>query len=199
MTKLHLGCGTVYLKDYINVDAKIPGISFLAKDRPDLVKINQTTTDNYYKNKVNRKDIETKKFEEKLIVVDKFADIRKLPFKPNSLSEIRLVQVFEHFSYKEGEELLKTWYKLLAHGGMVHLDIPDLEETIMGYAKAKTQKDKDWYTRLLFGSQKNEYGFHKGMYSKATIKRLLMGVGFKKVKFLPNIHFYPAFAVQGIK
>jgi predicted SAM-dependent methyltransferase len=199
MTKVHLGCGTVYLKDYVNVDAKIPGISFLAKDRPDLVEINQTTIDNYYKNKVNRKDIETKKFEEKLIVVDKFADIRRLPFKPNSLFEIRSVQLFEHFSFAEGKALLENWYKLLKKGGVVHIDIPDLDGTLEGYVSAKTQANREWYTRLLFGNQKNEFGFHKAMYSKNSIKKLLIDVGFKKVKFLPNIHFYPAFAVQGIK
>ncbi len=201
--KLHLGCGTVYLKDYVNIDVKIPDWSYLAKKRPDLVKINKTTVKNYYGSNIHknvtRKDFETKKFEKRPIVVDVHADVRELPYKPNSIDEIRSVQLFEHFSFKEGQILLKYWHKLLKPGGIVHIDIPDLDGTIEGYHKSKTQKDRDWYTRLLFGSQKNEFGFHKAMYSKASIKNLLTKLKFKKVTFLPNIHVYPAFAVEATK
>ena len=94
---------------------------------------------------------------------------------------------------------MEYWKQLLKPGGIVHIDIPDLDGTIEGYYKAKSQEDKDWYTRLLFGSQKNKFGFHKAMYSKDSIKRLLKEVGFKKITFLPNIHIYPAFAVEAIK
>lgn len=43
--KLHLGNGTVYLDGWINIDLH----GSLAKDRPDLVKHNLTTIENYYK------------------------------------------------------------------------------------------------------------------------------------------------------
>ena len=201
--KLHLGCGTIYLQGYINIDVAIPDWSYLASDRPDLVNLNQTTVDHYYGSKIHknvtRSDFETKKFETRPIVVDIFADVRHLPFKPNSVAEIRSVQLFEHFSFQEGRELLKYWHRLLKKGGTVHIDIPDLDGTIEGYFRSKTQKDRDWYTRLLFGSQKNEFGFHKAMYSKSSIKHLLQELKFTHIKFLPNIHLYPAFAVEAVK
>ena len=197
--KVHAGCGSIYLKGYINIDVRIPGVTFLAKDRPDLVKQNLTMPENYYKKTVVRGDIETKRFESQPIVVDMFGDVRNLPFPQNSLSEIRAVQLFEHFTFQEGEALLEHWQSLLEAGGKIHLDIPDLDGTIQGYVEAKAQKDKDWYIRLLYGSQKNEFGLHKAMYSKITIKGLLRKKGFKNIIFLPNIHFYPAFAVEGQK
>ncbi len=199
LKKVHVGCGTVYLQGYINVDVRIPGISFLAKDRPDIVKHNITSVDRYYKFKVGRKEIETMKLANKFVVVDRFADALHLPFRKNSLDEIRAVQVFEHFTYKEGEKLLDHWHDLLKPAGLIHIDVPDLDETIKGYLKAQSVKDKCWYLRLLFGSQKNSYNLHKAMYSKNMLKILLRKYGFYRIRERANIHFYPAFAIEARK
>lgn len=197
-TKLHLGCGTIFLQDYINIDLKLDH-HYLALVRPDLVEQNITTVDNYYKEEVTQETIENKSRQFREVVCDMFADIRDLPFFEGSIDEIRSVQVFEHFSYNEGIQLLDNWYKLLKPGGVLHIDIPDLDGTIDLYNKATSLKEKEWAIRLLMGSQKNEYGLHKGMYTKQMIEKTLLGHGYKNVRFLPNIHFYPAFAVEVIK
>lgn len=197
--KVHVGCGPVYLLDYINVDVHISGVSFLASERPDLVEQNRTTVERYYKFPVTRRDIETKKFERRAIVVDVFADAGHLPFPKNSLEEIRSVQVFEHFTYPEGEGVLAHWHSLLQPGGLVHIDVPDLDETLSGYLRARTQKDKRWFLRLLFGSQKNEYSIHKAMYTRSMLTSLLRRHGFHRIKERGNIHFYPAFALEARK
>lgn len=135
--RVHVGCGTVYLDGYINVDVEIPGISFLAKERPDLVKRNRTSILRYYKHPVTRKDIEEKRLERQPIVVDRFADAMHLPFQRNSLDEIRAVQVFEHFTYEEGEKLLAHWQSLLTPRALLHIDVPDFDATIRGYLRAR--------------------------------------------------------------
>jgi hypothetical protein len=43
--KLHVGCGTVYLEGYVNLDLPVEGYSFLAAERPDLLERNRTTLD----------------------------------------------------------------------------------------------------------------------------------------------------------
>lgn len=197
--KIHIGCGPVYLDGYTNIDAEVPGVHFLAGERPDLVEQNRTDLDNYYKYDVTRQDIEQRTLNYKGVVVDKFANAFDLPYMPESLEEIRAVQVFEHFTYREGEDLLNYWIGLLQPGGKLHLDIPDLDGTIQGYLQAQSTEDKDWYLRLLFGSQKNEYGFHKGMYSQEKIARLFDKVGLVDIGFGQNIHFYPAFSIEGTK
>lgn len=196
--KIHLGCGTVYLKDYINCDVKAFN-HFLAKDRPDLVAHNITTVDKYYKYDVSRQDIENRIYNKSEVVVDMYAMAGLLPFADKLLDEIRCVQVFEHFSIPESKGLLKHWKFKLRKGGKLHIDIPDLDETIKGYYESKTEADREWFTRLLYGSHKNKYGIHKMMYTKESIKKLLEEFGFKNIKILPNIHFYPAFAVEAEK
>lgn len=196
--KIHIGCGPVYLEDYVNCDMQLPN-HFLAKDRPDLVERNKTTKDRYYTKSVTRKDIEDRKFNKEEVVVDTYASAFRLPFPDNYLDEIYSNQLFEHFTFKQGKELLAHWHRKLKPRGIVRIDIPDLDGTINDYFNAKTIADKKWATRLLFGSQKNEYGLHKAMYSKETIAEALHEVGFRDLDFLPNIHFYPGFEVVGVK
>lgn len=191
--KLHLACGTVYLKGYYNIDVKLPE-SHLAMQRPDLVKKNSTDFEHYYKKNVTRDVFLSKKLQKKEIVCDMFSDIRDLPFEPESVDEILAVQVFEHFTYKEGEKLFKYWASLLKKGGTLHIDIPDLIGTIDIY-----KEDPVWGRRLLFGSQKNEYGVHKAMYSKEDLWKIFYNKGFSRIEEMPNMHTYPAFGMKGVK
>lgn len=198
--RIHLGCGPVYLDGYINVDAHGPENHYLASERKDILEQNKTTVCKYYKNKVTRKDIESCSLHRQDVVVDLYCnDFSRLPFFENSVDEIRLVQVFEHFTYAEGERLLQYWFGLLKPGGVLHLDVPDLYETAKLYTQAVHIDDKKWYARLLFGSQKNEYGLHRSMYDRQMLSYALNKIGFSKIEYLPNIHFYPAFAVEAIK
>lgn len=211
MIKVHIGCGPIYLVSenpdvqWVNLDVETPW-HYLAEDRPDLVIENQTTTDKYYKNNVNRNDIEKRTFHKQEVVVDGFGRAEDLPFEDDSLGEIRSSQLFEHFGRAEGRELLKHWYKKLIEGGKVHIDIPDLYGSAKLFVEARTLEDKKWAERLLYGSQKNEYGYHKAMYDVEMISAYLEDVGFSDIEILPNIHlnqdgseFYPAFAVEGTK
>jgi len=191
--RLHLACGTCYLPDYTNIDVSLPE-AFLAKDRPDLVEKNKTTFDYYYKKHVDRDKFLSGELQHNENVCDLFADVRDLPFEKESVDEILAVQVFEHFSFVEGREVIKYWVSLLKHGGVIHLDVPDLDGTVDIY-----KKDKIWGTRLLFGSQKNEYGVHKSMYTLETLMKLYLDIGLVNIEILPNIHTYPAFGIKGIK
>ena len=75
----------------------------------------------------------------------------------------------------------------------------DLNETLKGYLDSKTRKEKAWYIRLLFGSQKNEFGIHKAMYSQEMLSSLLKKHGYRNIQNQTNVHFYPAFALEAIK
>lgn len=198
--KLHLGCGPVYLEGYVNIDSGDFQNHYFAPDWPGLVERNKTTIHKYYKRPVTRADIEAGLNFKEPVVCDLFSNhYSALPFEPGTIDEIRLVQVFEHFTYRQGEQLIAYWHTLLKPGGVLHLDVPDLYETAHLYTRCVSLEDKKWYARLLFGSQKNEYGLHRSMYDRQILADALLRNGFKNIEFLPNIHFYPAFAIEATK
>jgi len=92
--KLHQGCGTVYLKDYINIDLFIEGRSFLASERPDLRRLNETTFKNYYKRKESRESL-TKHPLQRFIVADRLLNNLEPDYPENSVDKIVIVQTFE--------------------------------------------------------------------------------------------------------
>lgn len=198
-TKLHVGCGGIYLEGYINIDVKIEGYSFLASERPDLVEKNKTTVDKYYKVAHSKETLHNKPQDVKA-VVDMYGGTLDRDFPANSVDEIRTVQAFEHLSRVEAHKALDLWYKILKPGGIVHIDVPDFEEIARQLLAEKTEEDKEWHYRLLFGSQKNEGSFHKDGYSFAKLKRMLERHGFKNVQNIEDtLHFYPCVIVEAEK
>lgn len=206
--KLHLASGTCYLKDWINIDLELPG-HHLAKDRPDLVEQNITTLDNYYKTNVTKDDFLKGKFQKKEVVCDEYADVRILSgYEPNTVDEILGVQMFEHFTYEEGNALLNMWYYLLKDGGQLRLHVPDLEGIMREWYVNKhydaidersPEDDIDWTLRQIYGSQKNDWGLHKAGYTREMLTRKMKQAGFKEVKEVENLNSYAAFGLVGIK
>jgi len=198
-TKLHLGCGDVYLLNgWTNIDMKFDN-SYLAIDRPELVLRNGTTEKKYYKKQVERKDFLEGKFHGVEVCCDVFSDVRDLPYEEGTVDKILSVQVLEHFTYKEADEIFGYWVSLLKKGGSIHIDVPDMDGIMYQYNTAKTDEDIDWCLRQLFGSQKNIYNVHKSGYTLKSLARLFTKYGLDNLKQMPNIHTYPAVALKGIK
>jgi SAM-dependent methyltransferase len=204
--KLHVGCGTVYLDGYVNLDVPVEGYSFLARERPDLMERNRTTVDRYYKQDESRQSLEARAAQEasrrepQFCVVDAYAEATRLPYKPGTVDEIRSVQCLEHLPMAEGPRVLRYWYELLKPGGVLHVDVPDFEETARQLLAQPDEVSKDWYYRLVYGSQKNEFAYHKNGFSPVRLQRLLREAGFREVRHMPNtIHFYPVTIAEGVK
>jgi SAM-dependent methyltransferase len=198
--RLHVGCGTVYLDGYVNLDVPVDGYSFLASERPDLVAVNRTTVDRYYKHEESRATLEHGPGRPQACVVDAYSAMDELPYPPGSVDEIRSVQCLEHVSMREGPRILRHWHEVLKPGGVLHVDVPDFEETARQLLAQPDEASKEWYYRLVYGSQKNAYAYHKNGFSPARLERMLREAGFREVRHLPNtIHFYPVTIAEGIK
>jgi methyltransferase family protein len=198
--RLHVGCGTVYLDGYVNLDLPVEGYSFLATERPDLLARNRTTVDRYYKKEESRETLEHGPRDPQACVVDRYAPMDALPYAPGTVDEIRSVQSLEHLDMREGPRVLRHWYETLKPGGVLHVDVPDFEETARQLLAQPDEPSKDWYYRLVYGSQKNPYAFHKNGFSPARLERMLHEAGFREVRHLPNtIHFYPVVIAEAIK
>src|SRR5215831_16913190 len=127
--KLHLGCGTVYLDGFVNIDTPREGYAFLASEMAELVTKNRTTFDKYYKEEATRDSILEKSGEPRYVVADRLLDITSLDYPTDSVDAIVCVQTLEHFTRTEVQRALNDWHRVLKVGGVLHLDIPDFEET----------------------------------------------------------------------
>jgi len=193
--KLHLGCGSIYLKEYINVDLKGPKM-FLAEERPDLVEKLLTTEAKYYARHED-KTIDTLRSGplNPKGVCDEYGSFTRLPFPPNKVGEILARQVLEHLSPIETYAGLRECNRVLCLSGLLRLDVPDFVETV----KALVDTGDKFYLRHLLGVGKGSGASHLMHYSRESLISLCNSFGFRFVLEEPNIHFYPAFCLRFVK
>lgn len=216
--KVHIGAGGIYLKGYQNLD--VPASEFyFAEARPDLVKENLTSLDNYYMDPYYNNYYErfklklqgakslpkpsgqpAKNTKRRKMVIDQIAYADNLPYRPESVDEILAVQVFEHFAPEETKEVLKHWKELLKRGGRLIIDVPHVIETAYLLALAETEEEKAWAEKLIHGTRNNKFAYHKVGYWPEKLEYMLKEAGFTNVKINKQInHQYPAFSMEAIK
>ncbi|MDA1136871.1 MAG: methyltransferase domain-containing protein [Proteobacteria bacterium] len=174
--KINLGCGSTPLEGYTNID--IDTLKDLRERYPN------------------------RKFPDNIII--KNWDIFNLPIKDNSVDEIRSDCLFEHLNFKEEKKAFYEVKRVLKKGGVFHLLVPDFDDLVKSWLKAKDDW-KDWYrdddeaieqqhwfgnyeysyknkwgylTASIFGSQKGDGQYHKNCYTKAKLLAI-----FKKLDF----------------
>lgn len=141
--RVHLGCGDVHLKGFLNVDFP-PGEGVASgTGRPDLE-----------------------------------ADIRDLHCPSDSLDEIRLHHVFEHFERAVALGLLIRWYEWLSSGGRLILETPDFERCVDGF-QSRSDPEKALILRHLFGSQEAIWAHHLDGWSISRFEHVLPVLGFE--------------------
>lgn len=189
MKKVHLGCGTIFLEGYINVDASP---HYIMPNVPkDILEQNSTTVDNYYKHNFCKGS--------GICVVDVEACINNLPFKNCEINEIILLHVLEHIPHYNLTEVLSEINRVLKIGGTFRVGVPDVKETAKLLCEAKTPEEEDWCIRLLYGTQRNKWSHHCCGYTERTLKETLEKYGFGSFISLPNINFYPAIHITAEK
>jgi len=117
------------------------------------------------------------------VKADAYANIIELDFVPESVDEIRLHHVFEHFSRVTALAMLIKWHKWLKVGGKLHLETPDL----MGSAKMlisnnASRKTKMSAVRHLAGDQASSWAYHIDHWFSERFEHTLNKLGFDPVK-----------------
>jgi len=144
--KLHLGCGRLYLKGYVNID--------YPQESHTTIKVR----------------------------ADKYEDLRKLDYPEESVSEIRLHHVFEHFSRQWAYKLLSNWHKWLEVGGILVVETPDFDECVHRYVHA----DLAYRLKLLrhiFGSHEAHWAYHLDGWGEEKFRFVLQKFGFENLEF----------------
>ena len=122
--------------------------------------------------------------------VDEVFNMKEIPYKDNSISEISTEHSLEHLSFEDSRQAIKEIFRVLEPGGILKLFIPDLEFCCKGYLEGDNHRringfpEKEWYSKCLYGIQRHENGsdakhqFHLSGYSMNEIKKELEQQGF---------------------
>ncbi len=101
-------------------------------------------------------------------------------FADESIGEIYLCHVLEHFSFVEVDNLLTHFSKKLCSGGLLRLSVPDFKLIIDGYHNSGGNLFV--FRQALMGGQDYPFNFHKSIYDLALMKNLLQKFDFKNVE-----------------
>lgn len=115
------------------------------------------------------------------VKADYEANITALNFPHQSVDEIRLHHVFEHFNRVTALAMLIKWQQWLKIGGRIHIETPDL----MGSAEILTS-DRPWSVKMgtvrhLAGDQAASWAYHVDHWFPERYQRTMSRLGFSHV------------------
>jgi predicted SAM-dependent methyltransferase len=120
---------------------------------------------------------------------DLVIDVRKsLPFDNSSVGFIYNEHVLEHFTYEEGDKVLKEFERSLKPGGILRIATPDLDYIIEKYSA--DWKNAEWLSWPEFEFIKTRgqmlniiftWWGHKYLYNEEDLRNKLIKAGFQKI------------------
>ncbi len=121
------------------------------------------------------------------IVADEYANIHGLVYPHNSISEIRLHHVFEHFTRPIALAFLCRWRNWLRPGGVLRLETPDVMESFKLMSSPFYSFDsKQQVMRHIFGSHEAAWAVHEDGWYREKFNITLKKLGFEGIKFVTN-------------
>jgi GT2 family glycosyltransferase len=115
---------------------------------------------------------------------DRCADITQLEFAEESIAEIRLHHVFEHFDRPTALRLLVDWYVWLEDGGTLIIETPDFEQSARQIlSEDLSTEQKMVILRHVFGSHEAEWAFHRDGWYRDRFELVLHALGFNDLQF----------------
>jgi len=111
------------------------------------------------------------------------ADVRFLTYPPNSVDEVRLHHLFEHFDRPTAIRLLIEWRRWLKPGGRLVIETPDFEACARSWLATKDLAEREKVIRHLFGSHEAEWAIHREGWYEAKFERYLPALGYEALQF----------------
>jgi predicted SAM-dependent methyltransferase len=108
--------------------------------------------------------------------------ITNLPFIDNSASIIYASHVFEYFDQDEAVSVLKEWRRVLRHGGILRLAVPDMYKMMFLYIEKGYEINR--FLGPIYGKIKmdDKNIYHKTAYDRNSLTYLLEQNGFGDIK-----------------
>lgn len=134
-------------------------------------------------------------------VYDVKMDIRNLDCLDGSVHTILLVHVIEHFTRWETIRMLKHYYQKLSLGGMLIVEMPDLDKCIEWYLKGKDAPHMKTPIGIMnmgltqfYGNQWDEldYETHRYVWRLPEFVGVIQGLGFEVLSANWDAKFHKA-------
>ena len=113
---------------------------------------------------------------------DVFADITKIDFPPESVDEVRLHHVFEHFNRVAALAMLIKWHSWLKTGGILHIETPDILASSKTLLSDVSFNVKMGVVRHLAGVHSTDWAYHVDHWFPERFTLTLQKLGFEIVK-----------------
>lgn len=115
---------------------------------------------------------------------DIFYNILELDFPENSVDEIRLHHVFEHFDRVTALVQLCRWQTWLKIGGKLVIETPDIQRSALILVLPWfSYRQKQVVLRHIFGSHESHWAMHYDGWYKAKFHHVLSQIGFDQFEY----------------
>jgi radical SAM superfamily enzyme YgiQ (UPF0313 family)/predicted SAM-dependent methyltransferase/2-polyprenyl-3-methyl-5-hydroxy-6-metoxy-1,4-benzoquinol methylase len=120
--------------------------------------------------------------------IDYLCNAWAIPFNVNTVREIYARHVLEHLTRDEARRTVCHWFAVLMPGGLLDVNVPDLEKHIEQFTQGGTSQYIDRELKNIehalagfYGWQRDEYDVHKWGYTYALLFDLLKEAGFENI------------------
>lgn len=102
------------------------------------------------------------------------------PFANNSVDLVYVSHCLEHFSHHKVNAVLAEWFRVLKPGGILRIGVPDFDQLIKIYEL--NGRDIESIQGVLMGGQTYPLNCHYVSFTKSSLTKRLMDVGFTSVR-----------------
>jgi predicted SAM-dependent methyltransferase len=114
---------------------------------------------------------------------DQLADITQLRYAPESIAEVRLHHVFEHFDRPTALRLLIDWHEWLMEGGRLTIETPDFERSARAFTMRIGRGNRGTILRHVFGSHEAAWAVHWDGWYEQRYRHVLGALGYAALEF----------------
>jgi predicted SAM-dependent methyltransferase len=118
---------------------------------------------------------------------DLVADVRDLSVLPSGhYEEVLAFDVLEHLERKDSLPALQEWNRVMAPGGLLHLQVPDVASFARLLRERDNPGDHRQLMQQLFGTQAYTGDFHLAGFTDTLLADLLASAGFHTIVMEPK-------------
>jgi predicted SAM-dependent methyltransferase len=103
-----------------------------------------------------------------------------LDYDSGEVDEIYASHILEHFSKHETARVLRDWVDKLRPGGVLKIAVPDFDKIALAYVNQEKQEHSP--NDLIMGGQTDENDFHKAIFNKTILTKLLEQAGLSDIR-----------------